>query len=73
MTISRNIARNQFNRDRREAEHRDLYETEVSMLKNVDDDEHHDDMNRLLPILVGELSDSERELILLRYQGGKKT
>ncbi len=73
VTIARNIARTQLNRRRHEAENLEQYRTETAMARNLSDSDARDARRELLPVLVAELPESDRELVLLRYQGGKKT
>ncbi len=73
ITIARNVALTQFNRKRREAEHIEQYKADAAMTMNHTNMDQNDAMGELLSGLVSKLPDSDRELILLRYQGCKKT
>jgi RNA polymerase sigma factor (sigma-70 family) len=73
VTIARNVARAKLNRQRREAVSLEQYRKEAPMPHSSGVHDSREALRELVPGLVAELADSDRELVLLRYYGGKKT
>jgi RNA polymerase sigma-70 factor (ECF subfamily) len=73
VTIARNAARNLHNKKRRELEKLDHVESKLESEIALKDVTARDQLRELLPTLVSELSEPDREIILLHYQGEKKT
>jgi RNA polymerase sigma-70 factor (ECF subfamily) len=72
VSIARNVARGLHNKKRRESEKRDRFQAETERDDKSETVSYRDELKDLLPALVSELSETDRELILLRYQSGKK-
>lgn len=73
VTIARNVARARHNQVRRESETLKQFGLETAMHVPHDSNDGEDHLHRLLPGLLAELPESDRELVLLHYYGGKKT
>jgi RNA polymerase sigma factor (sigma-70 family) len=73
VTIARNVARTHYNRTKRDSMTLEQYKTEVDAVQNLDLEEQDDTMQNLVATLLSDLSESDRELVFLRYEGGRKT
>lgn len=73
VTIARNVARARHNQVRRDSETLKQFGLEAAVHATRESSDREDHLLGLLPGLLAELSESDRELVLLHYYGGKKT
>ncbi|NUM55063.1 MAG: sigma-70 family RNA polymerase sigma factor [Candidatus Hydrogenedentes bacterium] len=73
VTIARNVARANLSKNREQAKHLERFRLETAMPTPARDTGEMTAMQELLPALIADLSEHDRELVLLRYQAGKKT
>ena len=73
VTIARNAARNLQNKRKRELEKNARYQQEMERAQMATGEGDRDEARKLLPALIANLPETDRELILLKYEGGKKS